>query len=168
MRVISKKTKYALRALYALSRHFGEGPMLISRLSSEEAIPKKFLEIILLNLKNGGIVASKTGKGGGYHLLKSPAEVTVGAVIRMMEGPLAPLPCASETAYRACEECIDAELCETRLVMRDVRNATSNVLDNTTLEAACRRVDQLREKASASQTEAVPKASQAGSVVLRQ
>jgi Rrf2 family protein len=148
MRVISKKTKYALRALYSLSRHYGEGPVLISRLSSDEAIPKKFLEIILLTLKNGGIVASKTGKGGGYYLLKSPAEVTVGAVIRMMEGPLAPLPCASETAYRACEECIDVELCETRLVMRDVRNATSNVLDNTTLESACRRVEQLRQNAA--------------------
>jgi Rrf2 family protein len=144
MRVISKKTKYALRALYSLSRHYGEGPVLISRLSSDEAIPKKFLEIILLTLKNGGIVASKTGKGGGYYLLKSPADVTVGAVIRIMEGPLAPLPCASESAYRACEECVDAELCETRLVMRDVRNATSKVLDNTTLAAACTRVDQLR------------------------
>jgi DNA-binding IscR family transcriptional regulator len=66
----------------------------------------------------------------------------------MMEGPLAPLPCASETAYRACEECIDVELCETRLVMRDVRNATSNVLDNTTLESACRRVEQLRQNAA--------------------
>ncbi len=149
MRVISKKTKYALRALYALSRHYGEGPTLISKLSEDEAIPKKFLEIILLTLKNAGLVASKTGKGGGYHLLKSPGDVTVGSVIRIMEGPLAPLPCASETAYRACEECIDVELCETRLVMRDVRNATSNVLDNTTLEAACRRVDQLRQTAAA-------------------
>jgi Rrf2 family protein len=145
MRVISKKTKYALRALYALSRHYGEGPRLISQLSTDEQIPKKFLEIILLTLKNGGIVASKTGKGGGYYLSKPPATVTVGAVIRMMEGPLAPLPCASETAYRACEECVDVELCETRLIMRDVRNATSNVLDNITLEAACKRVEQLRQ-----------------------
>lgn len=149
MRVISKKTKYALRALYALSRHYGEGPMLISRLSSDELIPKKFLEIILLTMKNGGIVASKTGKGGGYYLSKSPAEITVGAVIRMMEGPLAPLPCASESAYRACEECVDVELCETRLIMRDVRNATSNVLDNTTLASACKRVEQLRSEPAA-------------------
>ncbi len=144
MRVISKKTKYALRALYALSRHYGEGPVLISKLSAEEAIPKKFLELILLSLKNGGLVASKTGKGGGYYLSKDPDQVTVGTVIRMIEGPLAPLPCASETAYRACEECVDVEHCETRLIMRDVRNATSNVLDNTTLAGACRRADELR------------------------
>lgn len=145
MRIISKKTKYCLRALYTLARHYGQGPMLVQKISDDEAIPKKFLELILLTVKAGGLVDSKPGRGGGYHLTKAPDQITVGQVIRMMEGPLAPLPCASESAFRRCEECIDERTCGTRLVMRRVRNATAEILDQTTLADVCNTVDALKD-----------------------
>ncbi len=144
MRLISKKTKYGLRALYALTRNFGNGYTLVSRLAEDEAIPKKFLDIILLVMKNSGLVESKPGRGGGYYLAKPPDQITVGAVVRLMEGPLAPLPCASETAYRPCEECVDVSTCETRLVMREVRDATAAILDRRTLADVCLRTEKLR------------------------
>jgi Rrf2 family protein len=95
MRQLSKRTQYSLRAMYALARGYGKGPVLISTLADEEAIPKKFLEQILLALKSSGLVESKKGKGGGYSLVRSPEKITVADVIRLMEGPLAPLPCAN-------------------------------------------------------------------------
>lgn len=144
MRQLSKRTQYSLRALYALSRAWGQGPVLIARLSEEEAIPKKFLEQILLSLKSSGLVESKKGKGGGYTLVRPPDKITVADVIRLMEGPLAPLPCASETRFRKCDECIDIETCGTRIVMREVRDAISDILDSTTLAMVCQKVDQAR------------------------
>jgi Rrf2 family protein len=142
MRQLSKRTQYSLRALYALARNHGQGPTLITQLAEAEHIPKKFLEQILLSLKTTGIVSSKKGKGGGYFLVRPPDEITVGAVIRTIEGPLAPLPCASETRFRKCDECIDVETCGTRMVMREVRDAIAKILDHTTLTMVCRRVDQ--------------------------
>jgi len=144
MRTLSKKTQYSLRALYALTRKFGQGPVLIAKLSQEEKIPQQFLEQILLNLKQHGLVESKKGKGGGYNLAKDPSTVTLGSVIRSMEGPLAPLPCASETAYRKCDECVDDRFCETKIIMRQVRDATAGILDNTTLAQICKRSDTAR------------------------
>jgi Rrf2 family protein len=146
MRQLSKKTQYSLRALYALTRNYGHGPMLIQDLARSETIPRKFLEQILLTLKGFGLVHSKKGKGGGYSLAQPPRLVMLGPVVRVMEGPLAPLPCASETRFRKCDECADAETCETRIVMREVRDAIAKVLDNTSLEAACRKSDEAREK----------------------
>ncbi len=146
MRQLSKRTQYSLRALYALARSHGRGPTLITQLAEEERIPKKFLEQILLSLKSTGIVSSKKGKGGGYFLIRPPDEITIGSVIRMIEGPLAPLPCASETRFRKCDECIDVETCGTRMVMRDVRDAIATILDHTTLTMVCRRVDQNVQK----------------------
>ncbi len=110
-------------------------------LSEQESIPKKFLEQILLGLKGAGFVESKKGRGGGYSLARNPAEITLGEVIRRIEGPLAPLPCASETAYRKCDECEDADTCGTRMVMREVRDATARILDSTTLADVCERID---------------------------
>lgn len=147
MRQLSKKTQYGLRALYALTRRYGKGPTLIQDLSQSESIPKKFLEQILLELKGFGLVHSKKGKGGGYSLSQSPKLVMLGDVVRMMEGPLAPLPCASERRFRKCDECVDAETCETRIVMREVRDAIAEILDSTSLEAACRKGDAARSKA---------------------
>jgi Rrf2 family protein len=144
MRTLSKKTQYSLRALYALTRRFGQGPVLIAKLSEEEKIPQQFLEQILLSLKQYGLVESKKGKGGGYMLSKDPASVTIGSVIRSIEGPLAPLPCASESAYRKCDECADDRYCETKMIMREVRDATAGILDNITLAMACARVDDAR------------------------
>jgi Rrf2 family protein len=129
-----------------LARNYGRGPLLIEQMSRDEAIPKKFLEQILLSLKTHDLVTSKKGKGGGYVLAKSPEQVTLGSVIRWMEGPLAPLPCASETQFRKCEECIDIETCGTRIVMREVRDAIAEILDHTTLAMVCRKVDSARVK----------------------
>lgn len=155
MRTLSKKTQYTLRALYSLARTYGQGPTLIAKLSKEESIPQDFLENILLNLKQRGLVSSKKGKGGGYTLTTSPEKVTIGSVIRLMEGPLAPLACASETAYRKCDECVDDRFCGTRMVMRQVRDATAAILDNTTLAEVCSRVDEARAKAQGDEGEAL-------------
>jgi Rrf2 family protein len=144
MRQLSKRTQYSLRALYALTPKYGEGPVLITSLAHEEVIPKKFLEQILLSLKSVGFVASKKGKGGGYVLAQPPESITIGSVIRAIEGPLAPLPCASETRFRKCDECVDIQTCGTRIVMRQVRDAMAEILDETSLASVCRQVDQAR------------------------
>jgi Rrf2 family protein len=146
MRQLSKRTQYSLRALYALARGYGRGPMLISQLAEDELIPKKFLEQILLSLKGLGLVASKKGKGGGYMLVQPPEQITLALVIRMIEGPIAPLPCASETRFRKCDECVDIETCGTRIVMKEVRDAMAAILERTTLASVCRRVDAARQK----------------------
>src|SRR2546423_4623366 len=149
MRQLSKRTQYSLRALYALARDYGRGPTLISQLAEEEAIPKKFLEQILLALKSTGLVESKKGKGGGYILAHNPEKITRAAVIRMIEGPLAPLPCASETRFRKCDECVDIETCGTRIVMKEVRDAMADILERTTLASVCRKVDAAKQKQQA-------------------
>jgi Rrf2 family protein len=105
--------------------------MLIAEIAKQERIPKKFLEAILLDLKNDGILYSKRGKTGGYALRKTPDQISVGQVIRVIDGPLALIPCASQTAYVPCEECIDVESCAIRLTMRKVRDATAAI--STTL-----------------------------------
>jgi len=132
--MLSMKAKYGLRALTVLARRYGQGPVLISDMSSGEKIPHKFLELILLELKRQGILQSKKGKGGGYLLSKPPASISVGDVIRTLDGPLALLPCVSQSAYRPCEECIDETTCGIRSVMKEVRDVTSKILDNTSLQ----------------------------------
>jgi Rrf2 family protein len=144
MRQLSKRTQYSLRALYALTRNYGNGPVLITTLAEAEAIPKKFLEQILVSLKEAGFVASKKGKGGGYILAQGPELITIGAVIRAAEGPIAPLPCASETRFRKCDECVDIETCGTRIVMRRVRDAMVSILDATTLSMITAEVDRAK------------------------
>ena len=133
MRSLSQKTKYALRALQYLAKAQGSGPVLISTLAKDEQIPQKFLEAILLDLKNHGILQSKKGKGGGYLLLKPAREITLGQVIRLFDGPLAPLPCVSDTAFKKCDECPDELTCPTRSVMKEVRDAMAAILDRTTI-----------------------------------
>ena len=148
MRQLSKRTQYSLRALYALTRKYGGGAVLINTLSQEETIPKKFLEQILVSLKGGGFVASKKGKGGGYVLAQPPEKITIGSVIRAVEGPIAPLPCASETRFRKCDECVDIQTCGTRIVMRQVRDAMVDILDQTNLAMVCGMVDKAKNKDS--------------------
>lgn len=145
MRTISKRTQYGLRAVLALGRKYGEGPVLIASLAAEEAIPLKFLEGILLDLKSRGVLESKRGKGGGYQLSVAPSAITIGSLIRMIEGPLAPLPCASETAFRPCDECHDVQHCGTRIIMRQVRDAIADVLDKTSLQDLIRQVEASRQ-----------------------
>jgi Rrf2 family protein len=146
MRTISKRTQYGLKAIQALARRYREGPILISTLAKEESIPLKFLEAILLDLKSQGVLESKLGRKGGYRLSRAPSTINMGSLIRILEGPLAPLPCASETAFRPCEECEDVEVCGTRIIMRQVRDAISSVLDRTTLADLLQQVDLCRRK----------------------
>ena len=131
--MITRKTKYALSALVHLARNKQSGPVLISQLAKEERIPKKFLELILLDLKRYGILQSKRGKGGGYSLGRPAELIRIGPVIRLLDGPLAPVPCVSETAYQKCLDCSNETTCGIRLIMKEVRDATSRILDNTTL-----------------------------------
>lgn len=146
MKTVSKKCKYALRALYGLTHEYGKGPVLISTLATKQKIPRKFLEVILWELKQRGLVDSKKGKRGGYQLIQPPEAITLGQVIRIIDGPLAPLPCASETAYRQCDECVDVAKCGTRIVMRQVRDAMAAILDHTTLADVCSTVKGLEEQ----------------------
>lgn len=144
--MISKKTKYGLKALIYLARHYETGgPILIADLAREERIPKKFLEAILLALKNNGILQSKKGKGGGYYLGRHPSHITFGQAIRVMEGPIAPVPCVSETSYAKCTECDNEMTCGIRLVMRDVREAMATILDGTSLTDVLEKIDNAKE-----------------------
>jgi Rrf2 family protein len=131
--VLTRKSKYGLKAMLVLAQETEHGPMLISELAERQQLPKKFLEAILLELKRHGLLHSKKGKGGGYFLGRKPSEITVGQVIRVLDGPLALIPCVSQTAYRRCEECIDEQTCGVRLAMKEVRDATARILDHTTL-----------------------------------
>lgn len=144
MQMLSKKSKYGLRALQALAQRRDQGPVLIAQLAKQERIPKKFLETILLELKNKGILQSKKGKGGGYALARAPEAISLGEVIRALDGPLAPLSCASHTAYRKCEECRDEATCGLRAILQEVRDATAGILDRENVATLMRRADQLQ------------------------
>jgi Rrf2 family protein len=137
--MLSHKSKYALKAMIALSQDYGKGPLLISAIATREQIPRRFLEIILLELKNQGVLRSRKGKGGGYTLSRPPSDISVGRVMRMLEGPLAPLPCVSKMAYQRCEDCPDERACGVRLLMKQVRDATAAVLDSTTFADVIRK-----------------------------
>ncbi len=139
--MLTKRTKYALLALMHLSKEYGKGPVLISQIAGKEKIPRKFLESILLDLKNAGILRSKKGKGGGYFLAKPPRDIPMGHVLRILDGPLAPVPCVSQTAYHKCEDCQDEVTCGIRLVMKEVRDAIAGVLDKTSFQEAVERVE---------------------------
>ena len=131
--MLSKKAKYALKALLYLTKNTDKGLVLISEIATAERIPRKFLEAILVDLKTQGVLQSTRGKNGGYSLAKNPAQVSVGNIVRMIDGPLAPIPCVSHLYYRKCDECLDEETCEIRLVMKKVRDATAAILDTTYL-----------------------------------
>ena len=134
--MLSHKAKYGLKAAFYLARRHDQGPVLISDLATAEYIPKKFLEHILLELKKHGILYSRMGKGGGYSLAKSPEKIYLGQIIRVLDGPLAPVQCVSKSAYIRCVECKDERTCEIRKVMKHVRDATAHILDRTSLADA--------------------------------
>jgi len=133
MALISQKAKYGLRALVALAKAGPGASLMISDIARDQAIPKKFLEQILLELKRAGLVYSKRGRLGGYGLLRAPEEITFGEVLRLIDGPIAPLPCLSKIAYRRCMDCGDEANCEIRHVFARVTLATREVLDRTSL-----------------------------------
>lgn len=134
--MISQKAKYALRALVALAKQPPGAPTFIGDIAESENIPKKFLEQILLDLKRHGLVLSKRGKAGGYGLLRPADTISFGEVLRIIDGPIAPLPCLSKMAYRRCEDCSDEATCEVRKVFAHVADATRDVLDRTTISDA--------------------------------
>ncbi len=131
--MLSHKAKYALKALFQLATAPAGTMMLVADIAQRENAPKKFLELILLELKRDGIVYSLRGRNGGYALARPPSQITLGQVVRLMDGPLAPIPCASLTGYRPCTDCKDEEACAVRQVMREVRDAVAGVLDHRTL-----------------------------------
>lgn len=131
--MLSQKAKYAMRALLYLAQSEPEQPVLIGDIAEHQQVPRKFLELILLELKRNGLVRSFRGKNGGYILAREPQEIFFGHVIRLIDGPLAQLPCASQTAYRRCEDCQDEATCAIRKVLRQVRDASSHILDHTSL-----------------------------------
>ena len=131
--MISKKAKYAIKALKVLTEEYGKGPVLIATISTRENIPKKFLEAILLELRNHGILQSQKGKGGGYLLRVGPERVNLAQVIRIIDGPIAPTPCVSLNFYVRCDDCTDEETCTIRPVMQQVRDANLSVYETTTL-----------------------------------
>lgn len=131
--MISKKAKYAIKALKVLAENYGKGPILISYIAEREKIPRKFLEAILLDLRNSGILQSQKGKGGGYLLRVPPGEVKFSKILRVIDGPIAPTLCVSLFFYGKCADCADEDACSLRTVMEKWRDANLTVLDQTTL-----------------------------------
>ncbi len=131
--MISRKAKYAIKALKVLAEEFGKGPILIAYISDKENIPKKFLESILLDLRNHGLLQSQKGKGGGYSLRLEPERINLAQVIRVIDGPIAPTPCVSLNFYVRCDDCEDEVTCSLRPIMLRVRDANLAVYEKTTL-----------------------------------
>ncbi|MEO6188844.1 MAG: Rrf2 family transcriptional regulator [Ginsengibacter sp.] len=131
--MLSKKTQYAFRALVYLAENYGKGPVLISNISTRKKIPLKFLENILNELKKADLLESKKGKGGGYSLKFSPRQINLATVIRVVNGPIALLPCVSLNFYEKCDDC-DEDICGLRKMMTITRDATLKILEKKTLE----------------------------------
>jgi Rrf2 family protein len=134
--MLSHRAKYALRALTLLAQEPPERPLLIADIAKRQKVPKKFLELILLDLKRHGVVRSFRGRKGGYMLARPADTIFFGQIIRLMDGPLAAIPCASLSAYRRCSDCQDEAACAIRRVMRQVRDSTAAILDRTSLAEA--------------------------------
>lgn len=134
--MLSKRCKYALKALLALARRPAGERVSAARLADEEKLPRQFLDRILLDMNRQGWVDSRRGPKGGHALAVAPASITFGAVVRAIDGPLALLPCVSKTAYRRCDDCSDEEACAVRGVFAEVREAASALMDRYTIEQA--------------------------------
>ncbi len=134
--MLSQKARYALRAMLHLAQKSRSEPTMIGDIAEFESVPKKFLELILLDLKKRGLVHSVRGRHGGYVLGRAPEEISFAEIIRVIDGPLALAPCASRTAYRRCEDCVDEVTCAIRRALIEVRDATADVLEHTTLATA--------------------------------
>ncbi|OSZ72198.1 transcriptional regulator [Sphingomonas sp. IBVSS1] len=131
--MLTQRSRYALRALIFIARSGGVEPVPISAIAADQKLPRKFLEAILLDLKNGGLVNSFRGKMGGYRLARPASQISFGEIIRLIEGPLALVPCVSVTAYQRCTDCFEETTCVIRKVMLVVREQTANILDTTSL-----------------------------------
>jgi len=131
--VLTNKGKYGLKAMVHLAGLEPGALAQVANIAEANEISKKFLDHILTELRRAGLVYSKKGKGGGYALARPPDEIPVGAIVRALDGPLAPIPCASVTAFRSCTDCADLRRCAVRQIMVEARNAVAGVLDNRTL-----------------------------------
>ncbi|WP_010521664.1 RrF2 family transcriptional regulator [Aquimarina agarivorans] len=131
--MLSKKTKYGLKALSYIAKKKCKDPVSISEIAKCENISQKYLESILLNLKKSGILSSKKGKTGGYYLLLPPEDIKMSKIIRVLEGPIAMLPCVSLNFYEKCDDCPDEKACSVHELMIQVRDSTLKILENTTL-----------------------------------
>lgn len=143
--MLSKKAQYAFRALTHLMDKREEGPVLISEISKKKRIPLKFLENILLELKRAEILESKKGKGGGYFIKADPSKITIAAIVRIVDGPIALLPCVSLNFYERCKNC-DERNCGLHNIMEGVRDATLNILEKRTLNDLASGKESLRKK----------------------
>lgn len=143
--MLSKKSKYGLKALFALARMYNQGPVLIADLAEAEKIPRKFLEYILLTLRNGEILSSRKGKGGGYYLAREPRQITIAAAVKVLEGSVAPVACLEGSPATVCEECAKLATCGIRLALKDSWEAMSAVLEKTTLADVLERIDLAEE-----------------------
>ncbi len=142
--MLSKKTKYAIKALVVLGKNVQQPPMQIQKIAEQENIPRKFLEQILLDLRNAGFLYSKKGAGGGYSLNKKPEEIFLVQVMRVTDGPIAMVPCASLNFYHKCDECADEKTCGIRSAFLDVRDATLKVLTETNIADVIAREEKLK------------------------
>lgn len=145
--MITMKAKYAIKALAYLALAPPEEPVLIAEIAEREEIPKKFLEAILAELKQHGFVRSRKGRGGGYLLAKTPEAISVASILRALDGPIAPVPCLSRTAYRRCDGCKDEATCSVRLVLREAHAASVEVLEHTTLRDVANNTERLSHPA---------------------
>ena len=141
--MLSKKTRYALKALVVLGKNFGGTPIQISKIATEEHIPKKFLEQILLDLRNAGLLFSKKGSGGGYGLVKDPADISVVQILRLTGGPVALLPCVSLNFYQKCDDCEDETTCGIKKIMTEVRVASLIILSNNSIADLIKKENRL-------------------------
>jgi Rrf2 family protein len=135
--MLTQRSRYGLRAMLLLAREPLDGPPIpMSHIANEAQVPRKFLEIILTELKSSGLVVSTRGKQGGFHLARQPHLISLGDIIRVIEGPLALVPCVSRTAYKKCKDCRNEATCEIRRAMMIVRDDTARILDGTSLASA--------------------------------
>lgn len=156
--MLSKKSKYAIKALLALAKVYEEKtPLRISTIAEQEKIPRKFLEAILLELRNQGFVTSKMGVNGGYHLAKHPEEIMLSNIIRVTGGPIAMLPCVSLNFYEPCEECTNEDTCGLRDVVKEVREASIRILSKTSLADTLKREHNLERKLQPTKKQRVKK-----------
>jgi Rrf2 family protein len=144
--MLSKKCKYAIHALVYLAERYQQGPVHIQEIADAQHIPKKFLEAILLELRNAKVLHSKKGKGGGYYLYKKPEDVNLIEIIRLMDGAIAMLPCVSLNYYEPCEECKDEKTCGIRDSFLGVRDETLRILSESTLAKIVKRERLLSKK----------------------
>ncbi|HOW58254.1 MAG TPA: Rrf2 family transcriptional regulator [Candidatus Omnitrophota bacterium] len=146
--MISKKTKYALKAVLFLAEKYAtKEPVLIAEIAQKESIPKKFLESILLELKNKGVLQSRKGKGGGYLLARGPSQISFGEVIQIFENPFALLPCLNQGPSYRCSECQVGHVCGIHMVMQEVYNTTTSILNVTTLQEVNDRIRNTQQEA---------------------